>query len=216
MKTFAECGMGHICSSVCVGSSIQPVSEVVYGEVTVQTSKIHVEANGKKLYHWKDHGLKLDLPPRCTASFILKTVTSSRFELPKNTEQLSPVYWVESTGDLRGPAILEMQHSAELLTDAEQAQLRFAVSKVEQGDHSRKFELREGQFGIGSYGKLEIKHFSTWEILIVRLKSAFGISKIFLANLYYQRVSPFMCLIHFIVVPRQKAWEKVKRYNCIL
>ena len=186
---------------------------MVYGEVTVQTSQLKADVGGKKFYDWKEHGLKLDLPAQCSARFALKTVTSSKFELPKDTEQLSPVYRVESEGDLNGPAILEMQHSAEVITDDQKAGLRFAVCNVEHGFSSHKFELCKGQFSVGSFGKLEIKRPSKMKIFIVRLKSALGLSQVFLANLYYQRVSPFMCLIHFIVVPRQKAWEKVQLLN---
>ena len=188
---------------------------MVYEEVSVQTTEIRDEGSGRKSYEWKDRGLKLEMPAKSTATFNLKIVSSEKFQLPKEVEQLSPVYWVESKGELGGPVELELEHSAEVIQDIQKRGLRFAVCRKKNGESSYEFKLCEGQF-ISSRGKLEIQHFCIWRVAVVRLRSAFGVPQLFLANLYYQRVSPTTCTINFIIVPRQIAWEKVKQKRATL
>ena len=104
---------------------------------------------------------------------------------------------------------LELEHSAEVMQDLQDPGMRFAICRKKDGESSCSFELCEGQF-ISSHGKLEIQHFSIWRVVVVRLRSAIGVPQLFLANLYYQSVSPTTCMINFLIVPRQEAWEKVK------
>ena len=161
--------------------------------------------SGKKSYKWKDHALKLELLAMSTASFTLKVVSSSKFCLPEGFEQLSPVYCVESEGELGGPVEVELQHSAIVTQDIQKKGLRFAVCKAED----EEFELYEGQFDC-SHGKLKIEHFCGKELAVVRQLSAVEPRKLFVASLYTQKVSETTFMITFIVFPRQEAWVKVK------
>ena len=179
---------------------------VVHDTTTVPNSELKVK-NGKKTYVWKEHGLSLELPLETGASFDLKIVSSQDFKFPEETELLSPVYLMETKGKLRGPVGLELQHCAQVKEDSHQLGMRFAVSKIEAW-RPGKFVLCEGQFSNASHGKLEIE-FPNWLAAVVRLKGAPGPTSVFLANLYFQQLSPAMCLIHFIIVPNQEAWEKV-------
>ena len=140
----------------------------------------------------------------------LKTVSSTQFELPKGSSQLSPVYWVECEGELNGSALLELQHCVEVIEERDLANLKFAVSRVDVDQGSDcKFELREGDF-VGSSGKLEIAHFSAWRVVIVAMQSALGLGPVLQVGLYYQKVSSSLYMVNFIAVPKQDAWEKVK------
>ena len=183
--------------------------EVVHDVVLVSSTELKVDTSGKKTYEWEDHGLKLELPSETDASFNLKTVSCGNYELPKEFEQLSPVYTMETKGELGGPVGLELQHCAEVKEEGQQLGMMFAVSKVEEGGSSSSFMLRDGQFSTGTtHGKVEVE-FPNWRAAVVRRKNAVGPSPVFLASLYYQQLSPTMCLIHFIIVPKQDAWEKV-------
>ena len=153
--------------------------------------------------------MKLELPADSTATVKLKTVSSTHFELPKGSSQLSPVYWVECEGELNGSALLELQHCVEILEEGDLANLKFAVSRVDVDQGSDcKFELREGDF-VGSSGKLEIAHFSAWRVVIVAVQSALGLAPVLQVGLYYQKVSSSVYMVNFLVVPKQDAWEKV-------
>ena len=182
----------------------------VHNEVTFSTSQLSQERDGKKIYEWEGEGLKLELPADSAATVNLKTVSSTHFQLPKGSSQLSPVYWVECEGELNGSALLELQHCVEVFEERDLANLKFAVSRVDidQGSYC-EFELREGDF-VGSSGKLEIGHFSAWRVVIVAVQSALGLAPVLQVGLYYQKVSSSMYIVNFLVVPKQEAWEKVK------
>ena len=159
--------------------------------------------------------MKLELPANSTATVKLKTVSSVRFELPKGSSQLSPVYWVECEGQLNGSSLLELQHCVEVAEETNLGNLMFAVSRVDVDQGSDcKFELREGDF-VGSSGKLKIPHFSTWLVgIVARIKSIFGrplkpLPVLLQVGLYYQKVSSSVYMVNFLAVPKQDAWEKV-------
>ena len=118
------------------------------------------------------------------------------------------MYSMETKGELQGQVRVELQHCVSVKEDGQQVGMMFAVSKVEDGGTYSNFVLREGQFGIGSHGKLEME-FPNWRAAIVRQKAAAGPSPVFLAYVYYQQLSPTKCLIHFIIVPNQEAWKEV-------
>ena len=63
-------------------------------------------------YEWEGHGLKLKLPEGATANFSIRAVWSSKFELPKGTELVSPVYWVSCEEEVGGLVGVELQHCA--------------------------------------------------------------------------------------------------------
>ena len=160
--------------------------------------------------------MKLELPANSTATMKLKTVSSVRFELPKGSSQLSPVYWVECEGELNGSALLELQHCVEVVEETNLSDLMFAVSRVDVDQGSDcKFELREGDF-VGSSGKLKIPHFSAWRIgIVAHIKSTIEriwkpLPAVLLqVGLYYQKVSSSVYMVNFLAVPKQDAWEKV-------
>ena len=187
---------------------------MVHNEVTVQTTELRVEDSGRLFYDWSNHGLKLVLPAKNAASYSLKIVSSDKLQLPADAEQISPLYWVKCEGDTGGPVDLEVQHSAEPSHSEEQLGLKFAVCKMEKP--SCTFELHGGQFSMGPRGRLELHQLTSCLVTIVRMKSAVELSPLFLANLYYQQLSQSKCLIHFLIVPRQEAWEKVGKVHIIL
>ena len=182
----------------------------MYDECTIGPKDFIME-DGKLYYEWKGHGLTLELPEKCSATFNLKTVSSNKFKLPKEIKQLiSPVYWIESEGDLGGPVGLVLQHYVTGALHDLRNGLRFAECRVENGKSSRSFKFRDdGVFTENSHGKLEIEHFSAWRITIGMLNTALGLSTRFIASLYYQQVSPSTYLINFVVVPWQEAYERV-------
>ena len=186
------------------------ITDEVHNEVTFNTSQLNQENDGKKIYEWKGEGLKLELPADSAATVNLKIVSSAHFQLPKGSSLLSPVYWVECEGELNGSALLELQHCVEVVKKENLANLKFAVSRVDVDHRSNsKFELREGDF-VGSYGKLEIAHFSAWRVAIVAVQSAFRLAPVLQVGLYYQKLSSSVYMVNFLVVPKQDAWEKVK------
>ena len=201
----------HIYQCTCLCSPMSNTADEVHNEVTFSTSQLSQENDGKKIYEWEGEGLKLKLPTDSVATVNLKTVSSTHFELPKGTSQLSPVYWVKCEGELNGSALLELKHCVEVVEEGNLANLKFAVSRVDVDHRSNcEFELREGDF-VGSYGKLEIANFLAWRVVIVAVQSTIGLAPhaVLQVGLYYQKVSSSVYMVNFLVVPKQDAWEKV-------
>ena len=197
---------------MCILSTAIPIAnDEVHNNVTFSTSQLAQNDNEKLIYKWEGQGLKLELPAKSTATVKLKTISSINFELPKGSCQLSPVYWVECEGELGGPVLLELQHCVRAMEERDLSDLKFAVNRV--GEHSCKFELREGKF-FGSSGKLEIAHFSAWRVVVVSMQLRVGLGPVLLASLYYQKLSPSVYMVSFVAVPHQEAWEQV--INCPL
>jgi len=176
-------------------------------EVFAET-RFEVSAERSPLtYQWEGHGLRLQLPEGATASFTIRAVWSSKFELPKGTELVSPVYWVSCEGEVGGPVGVELQHCARVREEGQWSGLSFAVFKVEKTEPPYQFELCEGQFNSrSSYGRLEVE-FSSRLVAIIRWILGWGPEQptsdpMFLAKLYYQQQQLSATTAHFVVVPQ--------------
>ena len=153
-------------------------------------------------YQWEGHGLKLQLPEGATASFNIRAVQSSKFELPKGTELVSMVYWVSCKGEVGGQVGVELQHCAMVGEIGKRSGLRFAVCKMEEAEPPFQFELCEGHFSSrSSYGRLEVE-FSDKSVAVVSDKSL-AADHMFLTKLYYQQQHQLLSTIaHFVMVPQ--------------
>ena len=187
---------------------LSSLSEV---EVIAET---RFEPSAKKsslIYQWEGHGLRLQLPEGSACSFGIKAVQSSRFELPKGTELVSPVYLVSSEGEVGGAVGVELQHCARVKEEEQWSGLSFVVCKVEKAEPPYQFELCEGQFrSSSSYGKMELE-FSTKLVAIVRILMGWGPTADFMfqAKLYYLKQQQSTTLLHFVIVPRLDISTKV-------
>ena len=162
-------------------------------------------------YEWEDFGLRLHLPVRANASFSIKAVWSSRFELPKGTELVSPVYWVSHKGKAGGPVGVELQHCARVMQDGEKSGLSFIVCKVENAEPHYHFELCKGQFSSrSSFGSVELE-FRSMLVAIVRsvMRKQPTSDPVFLAELYYQQNQLEYATLHIVVVPKLDISTKV-------
>ena len=168
-------------------------------------------------YQWEGYGLWLQLPEGATASFTIRAVWSSRFELPEGTELVSPVYWVSYKGEVGGPVGVELQHCAHVREEGQRSGLSFAVCKMENALPPYQFVQREGQFSRrSSYGRMEMAISSTLVAIVRRVKQPTS-DPMFLAKLYYkqqqqQQQSP--TIAHTVMVPQLDMTTKVCTGMC--
>ena len=179
-------------------------------EVEVYAETI-IEVIAGKTWKWEDFGIRLNLSFRAIANFSIKVVWSSRFELPKGTELVSPVYWVSHKGKVGGQVGVELQHCARVMQDGEKSGLSFIVCKVENAEPHYHFELCKGQFSSrSSFGSVELE-FRSMFVAIVR--SVMGkqptSDPVFQAKVYYQQNQPEYTTVHIVVVPKLDISTKV-------
>ena len=152
---------GHTLPVVCSYSPgpIRGVEVIGEKELTVSTQEFSFE--------WKGYGLRLHFPKgslplsmgECTIN--IKVSFSGQFQLPEDSDLLSPVFWIMAPCKFLNPVTLEIQHCA--IQDKEtSSDLNFVSTKCSQRDLPYKFRHLEGGVFMrhSSYGSIQLNHFS--------------------------------------------------------
>ena len=120
-----------------------------------------------KFFEWEGYGLRLcvseeSLPTDMEECRInIKASLSGPFELPEDSELLSPVFWISTLCKFKKPVTLEIQHCA-CRDKAHFADLNFISTKCSQKELPYTFkQLDGGRFPTeSSYGTIQLSHFS--------------------------------------------------------
>ena len=118
-------------------------------------------------FEWEGYGLKLHIPEGSRpvgmreCQINIKASLNGQFQLPKDTDLLSPVFWISAPCKFTKPVTLEIQHCA-LRHEAVLSDLSFVSAKCSQKDLPYMFKQLDG--GVftkhSSYGTIQLKHFS--------------------------------------------------------
>ena len=139
--------------------SIRGVNVIEEKEFTVSTQG--------RLFKWEKYGLRLHFPkgsPSLSTGecrINIKASFSGQFQLPDDSDLLSPVFWIKAPCKFLYPVTLEIQHCA-FLGEETLSDLNFVSTKCSQRDLPYKFrQLEGGVFSThSSYGSIELNHFS--------------------------------------------------------
>ena len=125
-------------------------------------------SNQGATFQWEGYGLKLHVPDHSLpggmeeAGINIRASVSGHFQLPQDTDFLSPVFWISAPCKFTKPVTLEIQHCALREHKAVLSDLRFVSAKCSQKDLPYRFELLDG--GVftkhSSYGSIQLNHFS--------------------------------------------------------
>ena len=145
---------------VCVLGPIQGVEVIGMTEFTVPSHGINFE--------WKGYGLKLNIPEESLPGgmeecrFNIRVSLSGQFQLPEDSDLLSPVFWISAPCKFTKPVTLEIQHCALTVDETVLSDLHFVSAKCSQKDLPYRFEhLAGGVFTThSSYGSIQLNHFS--------------------------------------------------------
>ena len=118
-------------------------------------------------FEWVGYGLKLSiskdsLPTEMEQCRIhIKASLSGPFQLPEDSDLLSPVFWISALCKFKKPVTLEIQHCASR-DEASFADLNFVSAKCSQKELPYIFkQLDGGRFPAdSSYGSIQLTHFS--------------------------------------------------------
>ena len=143
-----------------ISGPIRGVEVVGKTEFTVSTQGGHFE--------WDGYGLKFHIPegslPGGTGNCMVnvRASPSGQFQLPEDSDLLSPVFWISAPCKFTKPVTLEIQHCALREHKAVLSDLRFVSAKCSQKDLPYRFEHLDG--GVftthSSYGSIQLNHFS--------------------------------------------------------
>ena len=138
-------------------------------------------------FEWKGYGLRLSvsedsLPTGMEECRInIKASLSGPFQLPEDSDLLSPVFWISALCKFEKPVTLEIQHCASR-DKASFADLNFISTKCSQRELPYTFkQLDGGKFHAdSSYGSIQLSHFSG-----IGIAGRKGTPRAYCAQIYY-------------------------------
>ena len=152
--------------------------EYLRGVEVIAEARFIVKGKHSQTFEWKGHGLKLSIPEGALLSdsvIVIKASLAGQFDLPTNTQLVSPIYWIHSSEKFQQPVVLEMQHCTAVQNELECSLLHFVAAKCSQKELPYKFKvLHNGTFSkYSSYGTIEAKQFSLLGIVFEKSKLVF-------------------------------------------
>ena len=119
-------------------------------------------------FEWKGYGLRLHVPKDSLPASVeacrlnIKASFSGQFQLPEDSDLLSPVFWISSSCQFTQPVTLEIQHCALREDETDFSNLTFVSAKLSPRCLPYRFRQVEG--GVftthSSYGTIQLSHFS--------------------------------------------------------
>ena len=118
-------------------------------------------------FEWEGYGLKVHISEgslpvdvgECRVN--IKASLSGQFQLPEDSDLLSPVFWISAPYKFTKPVTLEIQHCALTENETGLSDLSFVSAKCSERDLPYRFkQLDGGVFTHSSYGSIQLSHFS--------------------------------------------------------
>ena len=121
-------------------------------------------------FDWNGYGLKLHVPrDSLPAGFDVCEIKimaslSGQFEFPKDSEPVSPTFWIRAPGKFLRPITVKIQHCAITEDGTPPLLLAFATANCTQANLPYEFKpLDGGAFSThSSYGSIAVRHFSAF------------------------------------------------------
>ena len=118
-------------------------------------------------FEWKGYGLKFHVPEESLPSGMeearvnIRASLSGQFQLPEDSDLLSPVFWISAPCKFIKPVTLEIQHCALREDERVLSDLNFVSAKHSQSNLPYRFKHLDG--GVftkhSSYGIIQLSHF---------------------------------------------------------
>ena len=138
-------------------------------------------------FEWKGYGVRLSISEDSLPTGIeecrinIKASLSGPFQLPEDSDLLSPVFWISALCKFEKLVTLEIQHCASK-DEASFADLNFIYTKCSQRELPYIFkQLDGGRFPAdSSYGSIQLSHFSG-----IGIAGKKGTPRAYCAQIYY-------------------------------
>ena len=119
-------------------------------------------------FQWEGYGFKLHVPEESLPVGIgecrinIRVSLFGQFQLPEDSDLLSPIFWISSPCKFSKPVTLEIQHCALREDETILSDLSFVSAKCSQRDLPYRFkQLDGGTFTTDTaFGSIQLTHFS--------------------------------------------------------
>ena len=136
------------------------------------SDEITIQFSGSKShqYDWKGYGFKIfvpsgAIPDDLTYQLTVRAVTHGQFNFPKNTEQVSAIYWIHSTHRFQKPVDVSVEHCAILETADNCDCMKFVIAYCNQ-ELPYDFQPCKGAFSLNNReGLISLRSFSFLAII---------------------------------------------------
>ena len=145
---------------------VHPVGPICGVEVIGETEFMVPNQGG--LFEWKGYGLRLQVPAGSLSVGMgecrinIRVSLSGQFQLPEDSDLLSPVFWITAPCKFTKPITLEIQHCALREDETVLSDLSFVSANCSQRELPYQFRKVDG--GVftkhSSYGSIQLSHFS--------------------------------------------------------
>ena len=154
-------------------------------------------------FHWEGYGLRLHVPKDSLPADVgeckiyIRVSLSGQFQLPEETDLLSPVFWISAPCKFAKSVMLEIQHCAFAEDEAVLSNLSFVSTKCSQRELPFKFTtMGGGVFTTNStYGSIQLSHFSG-----VGVTGRKGTPRSYCAHLYCTKKKDYEWRFYFIII----------------
>ena len=132
-----------------------------YGETILE-----VVGDKPQKLEWPGYGFYIEvpdgaLPPGITAHVAVKVIFAGQFELPKDSQLISAIYWVSSSEVFQKEVAVNIQHCAVITSEEQCFEFKFIVARCSQEELPYKFKEKDGLFNMHTqYGTIKVKWFS--------------------------------------------------------
>ena len=169
-------------------------------------------------FEWVGYGLRISIPEDSLPTGMeqcrinIKMSLSGPFELPEDSDLLSPVFWISALCKFKNPVTLEVQHCASR-DEAYFADLNFISTKCSQKELPYIFkQLDGGRFPAdSSFGTIQLMHFSG-----VGVTGRKRTPRAYCAQIYYtikEEASDWR--VYFIIIEDLDALKTVCGLHCV-
>ena len=150
-------------------------------------------------FEWKGYGLRLYVPRGSFSpdigecSINIRASLSGQFQLPEDSDLLSPVFWISPSCEFTKPLTVEIQHCALRSEKKALSNLSFVSTKCSQRDLPYKFiKIKGGVFTVhSSYGSIKLSHFSGLAVA--------GTTPSYCGHLYYTMKQIYDWRFYFVI-----------------
>ena len=124
-------------------------------------------------FEWRGYGLRLHVPKGSfphgmkECRIDIRASLSGQFQLPDDSDLLSPAFWITAPCVFTKPVTLEVEHCALTEDETVLSELSFVSANCSQRDLPYRFrQLAGGVFTThSSYGSIQLTHFSGFSVI---------------------------------------------------
>ena len=169
----------------------------MFGEV-----ELTIQSQGGS-FEWKGYGFRVHVPEGSLPAGMsgcrikIRASLSGQFQLPEDSDFISPVFWITAPCKFTKPVTLEIQHCAlSEHNDATLSNLSFVSAKCSQKGLPYRFrQVDGGVFTLhSSYGSIQLSHFSGFGIT-----GGKSIPRFYCAHLYHTKKQTYDWRYYFVI-----------------